>query len=106
MDTIYNKIALRIKLLGQMNNIFQKNYFYNYYHLKDKINPAKIISLAFSHFIVFIGINFEAILKDMIVKKDIRKLGLEEIKAFAIGCKEPSYRGKQVYEWLWKKSAN
>src|ERR1700752_4979768 len=39
------------------------------------------------------------------VKKDIRKLGLEEIKEFFKGQGEQAFRAKQVYEWLWKKSA-
>ncbi|MBX9850864.1 MAG: 23S rRNA (adenine(2503)-C(2))-methyltransferase RlmN [Cytophagaceae bacterium] len=39
------------------------------------------------------------------VKKDIRKLNLEEIIDFFKAKGEPSFRAKQVYEWLWKKSA-
>lgn len=38
-------------------------------------------------------------------KKDIRKLSLDELKAFFIGRGEKAFRAQQVYEWLWKKSA-
>lgn len=40
------------------------------------------------------------------VKKDIRKLSLPEIKEFFLSHGELGFRAKQVYEWLWKKSAN
>ncbi len=39
-------------------------------------------------------------------KKDIRKLKLEEIKSFMLVNNEKAFRAKQVYEWLWKKSAH
>jgi 23S rRNA (adenine2503-C2)-methyltransferase len=39
------------------------------------------------------------------VKKDIRKLTLEEIKDFFKEKGEQAFRAKQVYEWLWNKSA-
>lgn len=39
------------------------------------------------------------------VKRDIRKLSLEELKTFFVGRGEKSFRAQQVYEWLWKKSA-
>ncbi len=38
-------------------------------------------------------------------KKDIRKLSLEEIQDFFISIGDKPFRAKQVYEWLWKKSA-
>ncbi len=38
-------------------------------------------------------------------KKDIRKLSLEDIKSFFTEKGEQTFRAKQVYEWLWKKSA-
>ena len=38
-------------------------------------------------------------------KKDIRQLSLEEIQDFFVSIGEKSFRGKQLYEWLWKKSA-
>ncbi len=38
-------------------------------------------------------------------KRDIRQLSLEEIKAFFVAEGEKAFRAKQVYEWLWKKSA-
>jgi 23S rRNA (adenine2503-C2)-methyltransferase len=37
--------------------------------------------------------------------KDIRKLTLQEIQDFFVQNNEKSFRAKQVYEWLWKKSA-
>ena len=38
-------------------------------------------------------------------KKDIRKLTLEEIKSFFADQGDKAFRAKQVYEWLWQKSA-
>jgi 23S rRNA (adenine2503-C2)-methyltransferase len=37
--------------------------------------------------------------------RDIRKLTLEELKQFFIEKGDKAFRAKQVYEWLWKKSA-
>ena len=42
---------------------------------------------------------------DTIEKRDIRQLDLERIKEFFISIGEKAFRAKQVYEWLWKKSA-
>jgi 23S rRNA (adenine2503-C2)-methyltransferase len=39
------------------------------------------------------------------VKKDIRKLSLEDISNHIKSIKEPDFRSKQIFEWLWKKSA-
>ncbi len=41
----------------------------------------------------------------MNTKIDIRKLSLDEIKNYFKEIGEASFRAKQVYEWLWKKSA-
>jgi 23S rRNA (adenine2503-C2)-methyltransferase len=38
-------------------------------------------------------------------KTDIRKLSLEELKTALESFGEKGFRAKQVYEWLWKKSA-
>jgi len=38
-------------------------------------------------------------------KKDIRKLTMADIKQFMLDNQEKAFRAKQVYEWLWKKSA-
>tara|TARA_B110000467_G_C18314422_1_gene480469 strand:+ start:74 stop:1120 length:1047 start_codon:yes stop_codon:yes gene_type:complete len=38
-------------------------------------------------------------------KKNIRSLSMEELKDFFVTQGDKSFRGKQVYEWLWKKSA-
>jgi 23S rRNA (adenine2503-C2)-methyltransferase len=38
-------------------------------------------------------------------KTDIRFLSLEELKDFFISHNEKAFRAKQVWEWLWKKSA-
>lgn len=40
-----------------------------------------------------------------IKKQDIRKLSLEEIQDFFVSIGDKPFRAKQVYEWLWKKSA-
>jgi 23S rRNA (adenine2503-C2)-methyltransferase len=37
-------------------------------------------------------------------KQNIRSLSLEELKAFFVEQGDKAFRGKQVYEWLWKKS--
>jgi len=39
------------------------------------------------------------------IKQDIRSLSLEEINSFLIAKGEKSFRSKQIYEWLWQKSA-
>ena len=38
-------------------------------------------------------------------KKDIRKCSLDELGEFFVSNGEKAFRSKQVYEWLWKKSA-
>jgi 23S rRNA (adenine2503-C2)-methyltransferase len=40
------------------------------------------------------------------LKKDIRKISLDELKQFFTDHGEKAFRAKQVYEWLWKKSAH
>jgi len=42
---------------------------------------------------------------ETIARRDIRKLSLEELKAFFIEHGDKPFRAQQVYEWLWKKSA-
>lgn len=39
-------------------------------------------------------------------KKDIRSLSKEELMAFFTAHGDKAFRGKQVYEWLWKKGAH
>lgn len=39
-------------------------------------------------------------------KKDIRILSKEDLRDFFVSLGEQSFRGNQVYEWLWKKSAH
>jgi len=38
-------------------------------------------------------------------KRDIRKLKLDDLKAFFVEHGEKPFRAQQVHEWLWKKSA-
>ena len=38
-------------------------------------------------------------------KRDIRKLKLDELTEFFLQRGEKAFRAKQVYEWLWNKSA-
>lgn len=40
-----------------------------------------------------------------VAKRDIRKLKAEELEQFFVSNGEKAFRAKQVYEWLWKKSA-
>lgn len=37
---------------------------------------------------------------------NIRNLNLEELKSHVVALGEPSFRAKQVYEWIWKKNAH
>ncbi len=46
-----------------------------------------------------------AIVPNQATPKDIRKLSLAELEAFFISVNEKPFRARQVYEWLWKKSA-
>jgi 23S rRNA (adenine2503-C2)-methyltransferase len=39
-------------------------------------------------------------------KKDIRILSKDELREFFVSLGEKPFRGNQVYEWLWKKSAH
>src|SRR3984957_6088857 len=39
-------------------------------------------------------------------KQDIRAVSLENIKEFLVEKGEKPYRAKQIYEWLWEKSAH
>jgi 23S rRNA (adenine2503-C2)-methyltransferase len=39
-------------------------------------------------------------------KKDIRKMSLPELEELFVGMGEKKFRAKQVYEWLWQKSAH
>jgi 23S rRNA (adenine2503-C2)-methyltransferase len=41
----------------------------------------------------------------MKANRDIRKLSLDQIKDFIVSQNEKAFRAKQIYEWLWKKSA-
>jgi 23S rRNA (adenine2503-C2)-methyltransferase len=38
-------------------------------------------------------------------KKDIRAYSLEDLQTYFVSLGQPPFRAKQVYEWLWKKSA-
>jgi 23S rRNA (adenine2503-C2)-methyltransferase len=40
-----------------------------------------------------------------ITKADIRKCSLEQLTSIVKEQGEPAFRAKQIYEWLWKKSA-
>ncbi|HLV23979.1 MAG TPA: 23S rRNA (adenine(2503)-C(2))-methyltransferase RlmN [Moheibacter sp.] len=42
----------------------------------------------------------------MQIKKDIRKLNLEDLENHLTSIGEKSFRAKQIYEWLWKKNAH
>jgi len=39
-------------------------------------------------------------------KKDIRALTKEQLRDFFVGKGDKAFRGNQVYEWLWQKSAH
>lgn len=39
------------------------------------------------------------------VKKDIRALSKDQLRDFFVSIDEKPFRGNQVYEWLWQKSA-
>ncbi|MFK2819536.1 23S rRNA (adenine(2503)-C(2))-methyltransferase RlmN [Flavobacteriaceae sp. LMIT009] len=41
-----------------------------------------------------------------ITKKDIRALSKEQLRDFFVGQGDKAFRGNQVYEWLWQKSAH
>ncbi len=41
-----------------------------------------------------------------VVKKDIRALSKVQLREFFISRGEQAFRGNQVYEWLWQKSAH
>ena len=39
------------------------------------------------------------------LKKDIRQLDLDQLTDMLVGMGEKKFRAKQIYEWLWQKSA-
>lgn len=39
-------------------------------------------------------------------KQDIRKMTVEQLKGWMTERGEKAFRAKQIYEWIWKKSAN
>ena len=41
-----------------------------------------------------------------IEKKDIRSLSKEQLRDFFVSKGDQSFRGNQVYEWLWSKGAH
>ena len=41
-----------------------------------------------------------------VIKKDIRALTKDQLRDFFISQGDKSFRGNQVYEWLWRKSAH
>lgn len=44
-------------------------------------------------------------MNEIVVKKDIRNLPLEDLKTMLISEGEAPFRARQIYEWLWMKSA-
>ena len=40
-----------------------------------------------------------------LVKTDIRNLSRDEIKTYLVELGESAFRAKQVYSWIWQKSA-
>ena len=45
-------------------------------------------------------------MKDRSSKKDIRSLSKDQLREFFVSSGEKAFRGNQVYEWLWQKSAH
>ena len=41
----------------------------------------------------------------LVAKKDIRSFSKKDLEVEFLQLQEPSFRARQVYEWLWKKSA-
>ena len=39
-------------------------------------------------------------------KQDIRKLSVDQLKSWMTEHGEKGFRGKQIYEWIWKKSVS
>ena len=46
-----------------------------------------------------------ALVNQMVGLKNIRNFSLDEIKTYLSTLGEPAFRAKQIYEWLWVKSA-
>ena len=43
---------------------------------------------------------------ETVTKKDIRSLSLEDLQQLFVEAGDKKFRGTQVYEWLWVKSAH
>ncbi|WP_235297490.1 23S rRNA (adenine(2503)-C(2))-methyltransferase RlmN [Portibacter marinus] len=44
-------------------------------------------------------------MSETVIKADIRKFSVEDLKVLMKEQGEPAFRAKQIYEWLWKKGA-
>ena len=64
-------------------------------------NPVLTIKMANGIFWFFI---FENMVQK--TKKDIRALTKEQLRDFFVSNGDKAFRGNQVYEWLWQKSAH
>jgi len=42
----------------------------------------------------------------MVIKKDIRSLNKDDLRAFFVENGDKAFRGNQVYEWLWQKAVH
>ena len=47
-----------------------------------------------------------ALVKDSTTKQDIRALSKDQLRDFFVSQGEKAFRGNQVHEWLWQKSAH
>jgi len=65
-------------------------------HLRSAKQPLCLISKSTYTYAIFAA---------RAMKKDIRLQSSSEIEAFLVQHGEKTYRGRQVQEWLWKKSA-
>ena len=40
-----------------------------------------------------------------VLKSDLRKLSIDQLTDVMMRMGEPAFRSRQIYEWLWQKSA-
>jgi 23S rRNA (adenine2503-C2)-methyltransferase len=66
---------------------------------------AKIFNPLFSSLVFKFLYNYLCMVEKLVAKKDIRSFSKKDLEVEFLQLQEPSFRARQVYEWLWKKSA-
>jgi 23S rRNA (adenine2503-C2)-methyltransferase len=75
-------------------------------HIKSVLNSKNTNSTASFFYSLFSILYFLYFCTMQITKRDIRALSKEQLRDFFVENGDKSFRGNQVYEWLWSKGAH